>query len=176
MLLVLVELKHRSGVNLESSTSRFRTSLQLALCALIAFSLGWVVASAKRIDQPESVGSAVSSNQMLRALANYGYARSGRMQNTFFIPATANLGSNYVVFWKEENLLFSFPAGKISPDAVTRPSLVVESVWTLDSKSFRLPGDHEAKTSTYLESWDWALQRVFDAVGKGKMYVLNHKP
>lgn len=163
-------------MNLESSTSRFRALPQFALCAIIAFSLGWVVSNAKRTDQPESAGSAVSTNQMLRALANYGYARSGRVQNTFFIPAAPNLGSNYVIFWKEENLLFSFPAGRISPDAIARPSLVIESAWTLDSKSFRLPGDREAKTSTYLESWDWALQRVFDAVGKGKIYVLNHKP
>ena len=148
----------------------------LAILVSFAFLLGWALASAKRTDTLGLAFSPANTNQMLSALANYGYARSGRLQNTFYIPAQPNLGSNYVVFWKEENLLFSFPAEKISPDAVTRPSLVIESIWTLDSKSFRLPGDREAKTSTYLESWDWALQRVFDAVAKGKMHVLNHQP
>lgn len=136
----------------------------------------WLLVKDRSSNQSAAIQPPAGTNQILRALANYGFVRSGRAQNTFFIPPKPNFGEHYVIYWKEENLLFTFPAKGITPEAVTTPSLVIARTWTVDSQDFRFRGDPEAQTSTYLEYWDWALQRLFDAVATGNMHVLNHKP
>jgi hypothetical protein len=120
--------------------------------------------------------SPTGTNRFFMALANYGFSKSGRVLNTFFIPPKANLGSNYVIYWKEENMLFTFPVGEVTTDSVTMPHLVIGKSWSLDSKNFKLPTDHSLATSTYLDTWEWALERMYDAVAKGKMQVLSHQP
>ncbi|GEM_PF-1500079 len=77
-----------------------------------------------------------------------------------------------VIYWREENLLFSFPT-TVTDAAVQSPSLVVNRIWMLDETSFRLPFDPEAQTSTYLESWPMALKWMREAVVDGKMLVLE---
>lgn len=147
-----------------------------AVLVLFAAVLIWLLIKERSSNQSAALQPPAGTNQMFRALANYGFSHSGRAQNTFFIPPKPNLGGHYVIYWKEENLLFTFPEEQIAPEAVTAPSLVIEKTWTLDSNNFKLPGDRTFATSTYLETWEWALQRMYDAVAKGKMHVLNHKP
>jgi hypothetical protein len=160
------------------NTSVSRRSIHLmrvlVLAVVVAGCLAWWLT---RHEPPVQTGMApANTDQMLRALANYGFTRSGRAQNTFFIPAKPNFGDHYVIYWREENLLFTFPAEEITPEAVEMPALVINRTWTVDSKNFRLRGDLEAQTSTYLEYWDWALQRLFEAVAKGEMHVLSPEP
>lgn len=81
-----------------------------------------------------------------------------------------------MIYWKEENLLFTFPAEEITPEAVEMPALVINRTWTVDSQNFKLAGDRALATSTYLQTWDWALQRLFEAVAKGEMHVLSPEP
>ena len=147
-----------------------------AVLVLFISVLIWLLVKDGASNQTAALQPPPGTNQMLRALANYGFARSGRAQNTFFIPPKPNLGSHYVIYWKEENLLFTFPEEQIAPEVLTAPSLVIKNTWTLDSQNFKLAGDRALATSTYLETWEWALQRMYDAVAKGKMHVLNHKP
>ncbi len=82
-----------------------------------------------------------------------------------------------MIYWRDENVLFSFPTA-INPEVVDTPSVVVARTWKLNQESFRPPGDKELETSTYLESWDWALQELFECVVRGDMYQLktnNHQ-
>lgn len=113
------------------------------------------------------------SDRVLSAVAKFGQQRSGRARNTFYFPTNANLGDQMVIYWREENLFFSFPTN-VGADAVSSPSLVVQHVWELNEKSFRLPGDKEAATSTYLQSWPQALKWMRDAVVDGQQLVLEH--
>jgi hypothetical protein len=144
------------------------------LAVVVAGCLAWWQTRNKPVAPPGPAPA--NTNQMLRALANYGFTRSGRAHNTFFIPPKPNFGEHYVIYWKEENLLFTFPAEQITPEAVDAPALVINRAWTADSQNFRLRGDPEAQTSTYLEYWDWALQRLFEAVAQGEMHVLSPEP
>ncbi len=153
-------------------TSR-SVSVVLLLLTIILVQLVFIIRSGNR---PAVLQSPVGTNRFFMALANYGFSKGGRVLNTFFIPPKANLGSNYVIYWKEENMLFTFPVGEVTTASVTMPHLVIGKSWSLDSKNFKLPTDRSLATSTYLETWEWALERMYDAVAKGKMQVLSHQP
>lgn len=114
---------------------------------------------------------------LLKALARLGYLDSGRMTNTFFIPAkpVGEAGDTYVIYWKEQNVLFFYPA-EPRPEAADFPHLVWGHQYEVKESAFVRPGDPGASTSTYLTSYEWAFQRLIDATVNGRRFVLAHHP
>jgi hypothetical protein len=147
-----------------------------AVGVFLVVMLGVLVAK-DRLGNPSAAPQPpAGTNLMLIALANHGFARSGRVQNTFFVPRKPSLGGHYVIYWREENLLLRFPSEPVAPEAVTMPSLVIRKSWKLDVQNLRPPGDRALATSTYAETWEWALHAMCDAVADGRMHVLSLKP
>lgn len=152
---------------MNSFRSRFLLGLLITIClsALTACQIG----------APEQIVRLPINDRGLRAVANFGQQRSGRSCNTFYFPTNTNLGDELVIYWKEENVLFSFPSN-VTEKAVANPSLVVQHIRELNEKSFRSPSDREASTSSYLESWQQAVKWLRDAVVDGHKLVLESQP
>jgi hypothetical protein len=112
---------------------------------------------------------------VLKALAKLGHLEGHLTRNTFYIPRKPNAGDLFVIYWKEKNVLFYYPKDG-APEIAEHPSLVRGHEYRVEEATFRRTGDSDYATSTYLESYGWAMDRLIDAVVNGRRYDLEYQP
>jgi hypothetical protein len=156
----------------EKSMSKANFERRIVLCWIVCLYIGLAFTS-----PAETPKEGEPSKLLLSALAKLGYLDSGRTTNTFYIPRTPTdaEGTSYVVYWKEKNVLFFFPAD-ITAEAAVDPYLVRRHEYKVQADSFRRKGDADFATSTYLMTYDWAFERLIAAVVDGRKYELEYKP
>lgn len=147
--------------------------------ALMALFVAWVILVQGCAGWPSPKEAGSQSDQpspiVLSALAKLGHLEGDPRVNTFFIPKKPNMGDLYVIYWREKNVLFYYPA-EAGPEVAENPYLVRGHEYEVKESAFRRRGDQDYATSTYLHTYGWALDRLVDAVADGRKYRLEYKP
>ncbi len=132
---------------------------------------------ARSLGRPEAAGQADGaeppSTIVLKALAKLGHLEGHPNLNTFYIPKKPNAGDLFVIYWKEKNVLFYYPSDG-APEIAEYPSLVRGHEYRVEEATFRRRADADYATSTYLESYGWALDRLVEAIVDGNRYELEY--
>lgn len=114
-------------------------------------------------------------SNLKRALTRFVEVRGGHGRATLVIPKYRDQNQEVVIFWVEKRALFLFPLN-FQPEVVKHPSLVIRRFWKLTSDYFypshtKNPG---YRSSTYMNTWGWAKEKVFNALKDG--YILTIGP
>jgi hypothetical protein len=107
-----------------------------------------------------------------KALTRFAGEFGGEGRATLIIPKYRDENEDAVIFWVEERALFNF-ALNFGPEVVDSPILVSRRFRKF-TKEFFYPSDSQNPghhSSTFMDTWDWAKERVFDAIKDG--YILT---